>query len=83
MTAGKPKHRLAKGGKTLDPQDFLWENGKFPGKTMEKTTIFRMAETDGFICCETAPRPVAERESWELSCCPSGVQKIGIGKSGN
>ena len=33
--------------------------------------------------CETGPRPVAERESWELSCCPSGVQKIGIGKSGN
>ena len=64
MTAGKPKDRLAKGGKTLDPQHLLWENGKFTGKTMktpwknhgktmEKTTIFGMAETDGFICCGT------------------------------
>jgi hypothetical protein len=84
MTAGKPKDRLAKRGKNLDPQHLLWENGKFTifhgkkkhfslGKTMGKKPPF-LGWRKPMASYVVGPRPVAERESWELSCCPSGVQ---------
>jgi hypothetical protein len=93
MTAGKPKDRLAKRGKNLDPQHLLWENGKFTifhgkktffsGKNHgKKTTIFGMAETDGFICCGTKAGGGKGKLGTQL-LSKWGTGFFGIGKSGN